>query len=89
LAGGYGLGALSEAFGAEQLAADGPGEAVLAGIRSEQRSEEGEGSARAQRDGEGPVVSRVIELLGEYNGGYWLLAMRQILDCFGHFSPSQ
>jgi hypothetical protein len=44
-------GPLGQALGAEQLAADGPGEPILAGIRPEQGSEEGDGAARAQRDG--------------------------------------
>jgi hypothetical protein len=53
LAGGDLLGPLGQAFGAQQLAPDGPREAVLAGIRSEQGSEEGEGAAGAQGDGRG------------------------------------
>jgi hypothetical protein len=51
LTGGDLLGPLGQAFGAEQLAADGPGEPVLAGVRAEQGSEEGERAARAQGDG--------------------------------------
>jgi hypothetical protein len=46
-----GLGPLRQAFGAEQLAPDGAGKAVLAGVRSELGGEEGEGAARAQRNG--------------------------------------
>jgi hypothetical protein len=45
LSAGDSLGPLGQSFGAEQLAADGAGEAVLAGIRPEQGSEEGEGAA--------------------------------------------
>jgi len=44
-------GPLGQALGAEQLAPDRPGEPILAGIRPEQGSEEGEGAARAQRNG--------------------------------------
>jgi hypothetical protein len=58
------LGPLGQALGAEQLAANGSGEAVLAGIRAEQGSEEGEGAARTQRNGGNLVVSMVMELLG-------------------------
>jgi hypothetical protein len=49
-------GPLGQALGAEQLAADGPGEPILAGVSPEQGSEEGEGATRAQRNGGGPVV---------------------------------
>ena len=44
-------GPLGQALGAEQLPADRPGEPILAGIRPEQGSEEGEGAARVQRNG--------------------------------------
>jgi hypothetical protein len=44
-------GPLGQALGAEQLAADGPGEPILPGIGPQQGREEGEGAARAQRDG--------------------------------------
>jgi len=51
LTGGDLPGPLGQALGAEQLAPDGAGEPILAGIRPEQGSEEGEGAARAQRNG--------------------------------------
>jgi hypothetical protein len=38
-------------FGAEQLTADRAGENVLAGIGLEQRTENGKGAARVERDG--------------------------------------
>jgi hypothetical protein len=44
-------GPLRQALGSKQLAPDGPGEPILAGVRPEQGSEEGEGLARAQRNG--------------------------------------
>jgi hypothetical protein len=79
LTGGDGLGPLGQAFGAEQLAADGAGEPVLAGIRAEQGSDEGEGAARARRDGGDLVGSTVMELLESITAaiGYWLLAKSQ------------
>lgn len=49
LSGGDGLGPLGQVFGAEQLATNGAGEPVLAGVRSEQGTEEGEGATRLQR----------------------------------------
>jgi hypothetical protein len=51
LTGGDLLGPLGQALGAEQLAADGSGKPILAGIGPQQGREEGEGAARAQRDG--------------------------------------
>jgi hypothetical protein len=44
-------GPLGQTLGAEQLPADRPGEPILASVRPEQGSEEGEGAARAQGDG--------------------------------------
>ena len=44
-------GPLGQALGAKQLAPDRPSEPILAGIRPEQGSEEGERAARAQRNG--------------------------------------
>jgi hypothetical protein len=51
LTGGELPGPLGQALGAEQLAADGPGKPILAGIGPQPGREEGEGLAGAQGDG--------------------------------------
>jgi hypothetical protein len=58
-------------LGAEQLAPDGPGEAVLAGVRADEGHDEGKGAAELRRlyrsDGR------------DLFGGYWLLAIGRSL----------
>jgi hypothetical protein len=77
LTGGDPLGPLGQTFGTEQLAADGSGEPILARVRAEPGSEEGERLARAQRDSGGLVVSMLVALLGQYKKamGYGLWAV--------------
>jgi hypothetical protein len=50
LSGGDDLGPFRQVFGAEQLTANRAGEEVLAGIRLEERTEDGKGAARVERD---------------------------------------
>ena len=69
------LGPLGQAFGAEQLAPDGPGKAVLAGVRADERHEEGEGAAELSGGwpnlrGRSVVEARVMGRgIGQYNDG--------------------
>ena len=67
LTGRHLLGPLGQVLGAQQLAADGAGEAILAGIRADEGHDEGEGAAELRglyrSDGQEP------------QGGYWLWAI--------------
>jgi len=51
LSGGDDLGPFGQVLGAEQLTANRAGEQVLAGIGLEERTEDGKGAARVERDG--------------------------------------